>query len=72
MLLEINWAFVKLYSDLLMRYIIKRIILHSQSVLNFGAASPQSIKKVTAADCYSVKPHLQKNQCWGLPFSVTS
>ena len=43
MLLEFNMAFVKLYSDVLMWYIIKRIIFHSQRVLNFGAASPQSL-----------------------------
>jgi len=47
MLLEFNMAFVKLYSDLLMWYIIKRIILHSQRVLNFGAASPQSLPEGT-------------------------
>jgi hypothetical protein len=40
-------AFVKLYSDLLMWYIIKRIILHSQSVLDFGKASPKSLVKGT-------------------------
>jgi hypothetical protein len=25
---------------------------------------PQRDKKVTAAHCYSVKPHLHKTQCW--------